>query len=72
MATKLAQQINDEVDRLPEPLLREVLAFIGYLSYRYRLNPDVDTEAMMAAQQEAMHHVWDNIDDEIWNEVPTW
>ncbi|MDH4191077.1 MAG: DUF2281 domain-containing protein [Betaproteobacteria bacterium] len=63
-----AQKIFDHVSRLPEPLAREVLDFIGYLEVRHGLR-DLLSEDLKAAQEPAMKYVWDNPDDEVWNEV---
>ncbi|MBF0628275.1 MAG: hypothetical protein HQL91_08635 [Magnetococcales bacterium] len=72
MTTDLTERIQNELNRLPGPLAREVLDFIGYLEYRHGLQADTNTESLMVAQETAMRHVWDNPDDEVWNDVPTW
>lgn len=37
-----AEKVQHELRRLPEPLIQEVLDFIGYLGYRHGLtDPDV-------------------------------
>ncbi|MBF0436944.1 MAG: hypothetical protein HQL77_16445 [Magnetococcales bacterium] len=42
MIDNLAERIQDQMSRLPEPLMLEVLDFIGYLEHRYGLvGPDV-------------------------------
>ena len=61
-------RIFEHVSKLPEPLAREVLDFIGYLEVRHGLS-DPLTEDLMSAQESAMQHVWDNPDDEIWNDL---
>ncbi|MBF0425467.1 MAG: DUF2281 domain-containing protein [Magnetococcales bacterium] len=71
MTANLAEKIQDELRRLPEPLIQEVLDFIGYLAYRHGLRADDGSEALMLAQRESMLHVWDNPEDEIWNHVST-
>ncbi|MEO5369201.1 MAG: DUF2281 domain-containing protein [Magnetococcus sp. DMHC-1] len=68
----LTERIHREVSHLPEPLIQEVLDFIGYLEYRYGLRKDAGEDGLMAAQEDAMHHVWDNAEDEVWNDFPTW
>jgi len=65
------ERIQQEVRRLPEPLAREVLDFIGYLEYRHGLHGNSGVEDLKSAQEPAMCHVWDNPDDEVWNDVPT-
>lgn len=62
------ERICREVRRLPEDLAREVLDFIGYLEIKHGLR-DVSTEDLKSAQAPAMRHVWDNPEDEIWNDL---
>jgi len=64
----IAEKICEEVRRLPEPLAREVLDFIGYIEARHGLS-DIQTEHLKQAQTPVMHHVWDNIEDEVWNDL---
>jgi hypothetical protein len=64
----IADRIYDQASKLPEPLAREVLDFIGYLEIRHGLR-DLLTEDLKAAQESAMRHVWDNADDEVWNDL---
>ncbi|MBF0163351.1 MAG: hypothetical protein HQL97_13380 [Magnetococcales bacterium] len=71
MTQELAERIENEVRRLPEALAWEVLKFIGYLEFRHGLRTGSDLDGLMMAQEEAMRHVWDNPDDEVWNDVPT-
>jgi hypothetical protein len=63
-----ADQIMKEVRRLPERLAREVLDFIGYIELKHGLK-DRLTEGLMEAQEPAMKHVWDNPEDEVWNDL---
>lgn len=67
----IADRIQQEVCRLPEDLAQEVLDFIGYLEYRHGLRDQSVFEDLGCAQEDAMRHVWDNSDDEIWNDVQT-
>lgn len=64
----LAAQISKEAQRLPEPLAREVLDFIGYLATKHRLNT-ADIEPLKQAQIPTMQSIWDNSDDEVWDEL---
>ncbi|HEX9591946.1 MAG TPA: hypothetical protein VGB12_01140 [bacterium] len=61
-------QIMKEVRRLPETLAREVLDFIGYIEFKHGLR-DRLAEELMEAQEPAMKHVWDNPEDEVWNDL---
>ncbi|MBF0143039.1 MAG: hypothetical protein HQL59_06225 [Magnetococcales bacterium] len=63
----LAERIQHEVSRLPEPLVREVLDFIGYLEYAHRQDRDLDL--LKEAQRISMRRVWDNPTDEAWNDL---
>jgi hypothetical protein len=62
------EKIIQEVRRLPEPLAREVLDFIGYIELKHGLK-DPLTEELKRAQEPAMKHVWDNPEDEAWNDL---
>jgi hypothetical protein len=63
-----ADKIHQEVKQLPEPLAREVLDFIGYIEFKYRLvGSQIDELAI--AQEPVMKRIWDNQQDEIWNEL---
>lgn len=71
MITSLSERIQDKISRLPEPLVLEVLDFIGYLGYRHGLWTDFCEENLIAAQDDAMRNVWDNAEDDVWNDAPT-
>ena len=70
MITNLAERIQEKISRLPEPLVQEVLDFIGDLGYRHGLWAESGEGSLMVAQEDAMRHVWDNAEDEVWNDVP--
>ncbi|HJX18306.1 MAG TPA: hypothetical protein VJ437_08945 [Acidiferrobacterales bacterium] len=63
-----AEKIYLEVRRLPESLAQEVLEYVGYLEAKYGLR-DLQSDALKAAQEPVMRHVWDNPEDDIWNEL---
>ncbi len=63
-----AEQIIREIQKLPDPLAKEVLDFIGYIELKHGLR-DRLTEELKQAQAPAMFHVWDNEDDEVWNDL---
>jgi hypothetical protein len=52
-------KIMQEVQRLPEPLAREVLDFIGYIAPKHGLTERL-SEGLKEAQAPAMSHIWDN------------
>lgn len=62
------EKIIQEVQRLPESLAREVLDFIGYIELKHGLKDEL-AEELKQAQQPAMRHVWDNPEDEAWNDL---
>jgi hypothetical protein len=61
-----AERIFKEAQKPPDVLAREVLDFIEYIESKHGLR-DRLTEELKQAQELAMHHVWDNKDDEVWN-----
>ena len=63
-----ADKIFDRARKLPEPLAREVLDFIGYLEVKHGLR-DLLSEDLKAAQEPAMRHVWENLEDEVWDDL---
>lgn len=67
----LADKIHQHAQRLPEPLAREVLDFIGYLEQKHGVEPLVSRQEghLKAAQMKSMQKLWDNPEDEIWNDV---
>jgi hypothetical protein len=67
---KAAERICVEAHRLPEPLAREFLDFIGYLKARHRLS-DQPVEELKNAQEPVMYRLWDNSEDEVWNDLKT-
>ena len=63
-----AEQIIREIQKLPEPLAREFLDFIGYIELKHGIK-DRLAEELKPAQTPAMEHVWTNSDDAVWNNV---
>jgi len=61
----VADKICEKAKDLPEPLAREVLALIErMMAYR-----DSGIEALKKAQEPAMKRIWENTEDDIWNEL---
>lgn len=66
----LVKQIVDEVQTLPENLIREVLDFIGYLQAKYEQNGEEDRQATLLATfgsweddrepEETVHDIYTN------------
>lgn len=63
-----AEKVYLEVRRLPEPLAKEVLVFVGNLVSKYTLR-ERQTDSLMDMQEPVMRRVWDNAEDEVWNDV---
>ena len=63
----IADHIYREVRRLPEPLAQEVFDFIGYLEAKHGLL-DPNTEELKDAQSQVMGKLWENPEDEVWDE----
>ena len=64
----IRQQIYNEAQRLPDFLAKEVLDFIEYMLIKHRLNVDGEN-GLKRAQKEVMSDIWDNPEDEIWNDA---
>jgi len=64
----IAEKICQEANRLPEPLAREVLNFIEFIETKHGLR-DIRTDHLMLSQTPTMYHVWDNLEDEVWNDM---
>ncbi len=62
----IAETIYEQVQVLPDYAAREVLDFVAFLQSRLDRQQDVD---LANAQAESMRSVWDNQDDEVWNDV---
>jgi hypothetical protein len=66
---KVTDKIYKEASQLPEELAREVLDFIGYIQAKHGLLTIHQIEQLKKAQEPAMYHVWDNTEDEVWNDL---
>jgi hypothetical protein len=63
-----SEKIYQEACQLPESLAREVLDFIGYLKNKYAF-PNSITDNLKEAQTPIMQRIWDNVEDEVWNDL---
>ena len=64
----IAEKIYEAVKPLPEALAREVLDFVEFLRSRHEQQTH---DNLAAAQTTSMVGVWDNPDDEVWNDAAT-
>ena len=62
---KIADEICEKAKELPDPLAREVLAFIE----RIHARQDAALEELKKAQVPVMKRIWENGEDDIWNEL---
>ena len=62
----IADLIYEQVKGLPDPLAREVLDFAGFLRER---QDRAEWRDLAAAQLRTLASVWDNNEDEVWNDV---
>ncbi len=65
----IAEEIFEIAKPLPEPLALEALHFIEYLSRKNAGHAEMSD--LSRAQESVMEHVWDNQEDEVWNDVKT-
>lgn len=62
----LSELAVEQIKTLPEEMTREVLDFIGYLKERQER---AEWQDLVQAQATAMKAVWDNPEDEVWNDL---
>lgn len=61
----VAEKICEKARDLPDPLAREVLAFIERIS----VHRDSGIEELKKAQEPVMKRIWEDKEDDIWNEL---
>lgn len=62
----IADLVYEQVKTLPDQLAREVLDFVGYLRER---GDRAEWRDLVRGQSASLAPVWDNAEDEIWNDV---
>ena len=60
----LAELAYQELQRLPQPIVQEVIDFIGYLEQKH----GIDDANFMLAQSESLSKTWENDEDDAWND----
>ena len=65
---KPEEAIVQQLPYLSESNIQEVLNFILFLRERSK---ESATENVSLAQEKSMRSVWDNPEDEVWNDTPT-
>jgi hypothetical protein len=63
---RLAEQVYQTIKLLPEPVVQEVLDFALFLRQR---EEQAEWQNIMNTQTCSLED-WDNIEDEVWNNVP--
>ncbi len=63
----IAERIYEIAKPLPDALALEALHFLEYLSSKNAERTELSD--LTRAQEIVMKHVWDNQDDEVWNDV---
>jgi hypothetical protein len=66
MNMTVAEQVYEQAKLLPQPLAQEALDFVLFLRARQEREEWRD---LTAAQSTALAAVWDNEEDEAWNDV---
>ncbi|CAK0778845.1 DUF2281 domain-containing protein [Gammaproteobacteria bacterium] len=62
----LTQFAYEQLKTLPNEQTREVIDFIGFLKAKM---DRTEWEDLMNAQAESMQTVWNNKEDEVWNDL---
>jgi hypothetical protein len=60
-----AEMIFEKIKSLPDPMAEEVLNFVCFLKER---SETYDFSNLIKAQSKSTKEIWDNKDDEVWNE----
>ncbi|MBK5938870.1 DUF2281 domain-containing protein [Lamprobacter modestohalophilus] len=58
--------VMEQIQTLPDEDIREVVDFIGYLKQKEDRAQWLD---LMLAQESSLQGVWDNAEDEVWNDL---
>jgi hypothetical protein len=61
----VADKICEKARKLPKPVAIEVLEFIEQIS----ASLDSDVEEMKNAQMPTMKRIWENREDDVWNDM---
>ena len=62
----LAEKAYKELQKLPEPLIQEVIDFIEFLEAK-----NSGAAEYISGQEASLKNIWENEEDEIWNEFKT-
>ncbi len=63
----ITEKINSNIHRLPESLQEEVLDFTYFIMQKVEKS---ELKSLAHAQESSMEKLWDNDEDEVWNDVP--
>ncbi len=62
----LSELVYEQIKTLPETQAKEVLDFIRFLKEK---RERVEWEDLMSAQTAGLKAIWDNPEDEVWNDL---
>jgi hypothetical protein len=63
-----AKKIYEKALKLPEPLAKEILDFIGYIEMKHGLQ-NTWMDELKKAQIPVMDQIWSNSEDDVWNDL---
>jgi hypothetical protein len=63
----IAELIFEQVKKLPDQAAREVLDFVGYIRERGERGERGEWRDLMNAQSASLAPVWDNSEDQVWD-----
>ena len=66
---KTEEAIVQQLRYLSDTKIQEVLDFILFLRERSK---EAESGNISLAQENSMRSVWDNQEDEVWNDCPAW
>lgn len=65
----IAEPVYEQVKTLADQVAREVLDFVGYIGERGERGERAEWRDLTSAQSASLAPLWDNAEDEIWNDV---
>ncbi len=63
---RINDQLNEKVKDLPESIAEDVLNYIAFLEDK---EARAELENLMNAQALSMDAIWDNSEDDVWNDL---
>lgn len=66
--TTIAEKIYEKALKLPEPLAKEILDFIGYIEMKHGMR-NKGTDELKKAQLPVMDRIWSSSEEDVWNDL---